>query len=375
MLVVPVLWYRHPNRITAGHLFGACFLAWAAVSLSWAFNIYDGLRGALLLGLLALIFCAAPLSLRKVYVAMAIGLAANSAVVIAQVQGWGDLSQGAVPGGLFFNKNFGGELAAMVLAGAVLSRLWGAIPGILPTLILSECRGAWAALGVACIVLIYKSNRVAAGLIAAAATGVVLWRWTPSFDQRIALWRDTWDGLVFWGRGLGSFYTTFPEHATRIDALRWRPSSAHSDLFNLVYELGPGVLLLLGLLVYALRARPLRAEHYVLGIFLVEGLVGFPLYQPATALLAALVLGSLCRDRPELRVSLAWSRVRVLFGPARTRLGADPGTPAPSGDVVALRLPDADSRGVLLGFDPVLRGPRDRYSRYHGSSRNKPLRG
>ncbi len=27
MLVVPILWYRHPSRMTVGHLLGACFLA------------------------------------------------------------------------------------------------------------------------------------------------------------------------------------------------------------------------------------------------------------------------------------------------------------------------------------------------------------
>ena len=338
MLVIPLLWYRSPGRITAGHLLGACFLAWAALSLTWTFNLYDGARGALLLGLLALIFCAAPLSLRRVYGAMAIGLTLNSAVVIAQIYGWDVLSQGAVPGGLFFNKNFGGELAAMVFAGAVATRLWWAIPGLLPTLALSECRGAWVALGVAGIILIWQRNKLAATVltaaIALAATRV--WLTYPSTAQRVDLWLDTWDGFNFWGKGLGSFFTTFPEYASRIDPMRWRPSTAHADLINLTYELGPGVLLLLGLLVYALRTRPIRAEHYVLIVFLTEGLVGFPLYVPATAFLAALVLGSLCRDRPELRPALAWRRARVLFSQARARRRTDPDPSAPRGNAVAV---------------------------------------
>ncbi len=371
MLVIPILWYRHPNRITVGHLLGACFLAWAALSLSWTFNGYDGAKAALALGLLALIFCAAPLSLRAIYKAMAIGLAINSAVVISQVYGWDALSQSAIPGGLFFNKNFGGELSAMVLAGVVMSRLWGAIPGILPTLILSQCRGAWMALGIAAIVLIYQYNRLAAAVLLSLAglAGLGLWMRDVSTAQRAELWLDTWDGFRFWGRGLGSFYTTFPEHASRLDPLLWRPSTAHSDLINLTYELGPGVLFLLGLLVYALRARPLRAEHYVLIVFLVEGLVGFPLYIPATAFLAVLVLGSLCRDRPEFSFALARSRVRVLFSEVLSRFRADGRSPAPGGNVVALRLSDADGSGVLLDRDPVLHGPRYRHSRYQGSSR------
>ncbi len=343
MLVVPVLWYRAFNRVTAGHLFGACFLAWAALSLSWTFNIYDGLRGALLFGLLALVFCAAPLSLRRVYGAMAIGLAFNSAAVIAQVYGWDGLAQGAIPGGLFFNKNFGGEIAAMVLVGVVMSRLWWAIPGLLPTLVLTHSRGAWFALGVATIVLIYQRNRAIAIAISVAvltlATTLAVQDtgfWTPSATQRFQLWRDTWDGAQFWGRGLGSFYTTFPEHATRIDSLLFRPATAHSDLINLTYELGPGVLLLLGLLVYAFRAQPLRAEHYVLTVFLMEGLIGFPLYVPATAFLAALVLGSLCRDRPELHLSLAWRRVGILWSQARQYRWAGAVSSTPSGDTVAV---------------------------------------
>ncbi len=364
MLVVPILWYRHPNRVTAGHLFGACFLAWAALSLIWTFNLYDGLRNGLLFGLLALVFCAAPLSLRRVYGAMAVALAINSAVVIAQTLGWEGLPQAAVPSGLFFNKNFGGELSAMVLAGVIGSRLWWAIPGVLPTLVLSHARGAWLALGVAGIVLVYQRNRAAAVALGFLVF-VTSWRLqqvNSSIQQRIDLFLDSWDGFSFWGKGLGSFYTTFPEHASRLDSLRFRPSTAHSDLVNLTYELGPGVLLLLGLLVYALRARPLRTEHYALIVFLGAGLVGFPLYLPATAFLAALVLGSLCRDRPELRLSLAWSRGRVLFGQALARRGASAAVPAPGGEAVAVRLPDANHGGVLLGFDPALRRARGRHS-------------
>ncbi len=346
MLVVPVLWYRRPNQITAGHLLGACFLAWAALSLVWAFNIYDGLRGALLFGLLALVFCSAPLSLRKVYAAMAVGLTVNSAIVIAQVYGWNGLAQGVAPAGLFFNKNFGGELAAMVLVGVIGSAewrkdewLWWAVPGILPTLVLSQCRGAWLALGVACIMLIYKHDRFTTAMLVgiAAIFGIgYLGMADSSMNQRFDLWRDTWDGFNFWGRGLGSFYTTFPEHATRLDQMLFRPSTAHSDLINLTYELGPGVLFLLGLLVYAWRARPIRAEHYVLVVFLTEGLVGFPLYLPATAFLAALVLGSLCRDRAELCVPIAWRRDGVSLGATVSGRRADAGSPAARGDAVAL---------------------------------------
>jgi len=370
MLVMPILWYRSPNRLTVAHLLGACFLAWAAFSLSWTFNFYDGLRAMLLFGLLSLVFCAAPLSLRSVYGAMAIGLAVNSAVSVAQVYGWGVLSQAAIPGGLFFNKNFAGELAAMVLVGVIASRLWWAIPGILPTLWLSYCRGAFFALAVLSIWLIYQRSRVVALVIAGVGLELIAYLvlrhdtglWTPSFNQRIDLWLDAWDGFIFWGRGLGSFYTTFPEHATRLDSLLFRPSSAHADLFNLTYELGPGVLLVLGLLLYAWLARPLRAEHYVLIVFLSEGLVAFPLYMPATSFLAVLVLGSLCRDRPGLHSSLAWSRARVLLGQALRYGWASLIPPASSVDHVAAGLPDAGGSSVFLGVNTAVRGSGVRHS-------------
>jgi hypothetical protein len=272
---------------------------------------------------------------------MAIGLAINSVVVIAQLKGWDYLSQSAVPGGLYFNKNFGAELSSMVLAGAIASRLWWFIPGILPTLILTECRSAYIALGVAFIVLIYQYNRLLSAMIGAGTviTALVLWMFDTrnTVNQRLDVWQDAWDGARFWGRGLGSFYSTFPEHATRIDPLRFRPSNAHSDIINLTYELGPGVLLVLGLLVYAFRTRPIRAEHYVLIVFLTEGLVGFPLYIPSTAFLAALCVGSLCRDRPELRCALDALRVRVARGTERwrqRRLGSV--SSAPGGDAVAV---------------------------------------
>ncbi len=338
MLVVPVLWYRRPNPITVGHLLGGCFLAWATLSLCWTFNLYDGLRAALMFGLLALVFCAAPLSLRRVYGAMAVALAINSGVAIAQVYGWDGLAQAYPPGGLFFNKNFGAEISAMVLVGVIASKLWWAIPGILPTLVLSDCRGAALGLTAAFILLIYQTNKARAVMLTAlvAGAGAYFWRASSSVEQRFQVWLDTWDGFRFWGRGLGSFYTTFPEHSTRLDQMVFRPSTAHADLINLTYELGPGVLLLLGLLVYVWRSRPVRAEHYVLVVFLTEGLVGFPLYLPATAFLAALVLGSLCRDRSEFSVSLACRRARVLLGAARRQCRADPVPSAARPDPVAL---------------------------------------
>lgn len=338
---IPFIWQRHPGRITAGHLLGALFLGWCALSLAWTFEPLEGIQHLGKFALLGLIFCAGAGygDLRKVYIAAALGVGVNSAVVVAQVYGWEALPQVVWPGGLFFNKNFGAEFAAMALAALVLERIWWAVPLAFPTLWFCESRSALFALGAAFIVLTWRLNRVAAALFGTACAGLAgyIWLTNNSTAQRQQLWLDSLAGMQFWGRGIGSYFATFPEYATRIDALALRPTTAHNDLLQLTYELGPGSLFIVALLVFALRSR-WRAEHYVLIVFAVEGLVGFPLYMPATAFLAALVCGRIYSDWPDLRGAVDWSRLRVLFGQQdRREPRTDPAAPLAGAHAVSLR--------------------------------------
>lgn len=366
-IVTPLLLIRAaPTVVTVGHALGAAFLAWGALSLLWAFNVQDGLHDLWKFVVLGIVFWlgSAQNNLRAVLVGMGLGLAVNSAVVVAQFYGWGVLPQTAAPGGLFFNKNFGGELAAMVLAGLVAERLWWLVPGLLPTIVLCQSRGGMIALGVAAIAALWHCQRRLAVLVAASvvALGGYLWFTADSAAQRRQLWLDIWDGMQFWGKGIGAFFLSFPEHATRIDALALRPSQAHNDMLQLTYELGPGALFAAGLLVFALRGAR-NTAYYVLIVFLVEGLVGFPLYMPATAFLAAFVLGQLCRGRDCLWSAGTWSRFRVFLGQSSSRLaGAGAVSFAPRASAVPLRSQYSCRAGLFFYRGASLRSAQERHT-------------
>jgi hypothetical protein len=366
-ICIPFIWQRHPGRVTAGHLLGALFLGWCALSLAWAFEPLEGIQQLGKFALLGLIFCvgAGYGDLRKVYIAAALGVGVNSATVVAQVWGWDALSQVVWPGGLFFNKNFGAEFAAMVLVALLVERVWWAVPLAFPTLWFCQSRGAYVALGIAFIALIWQRNRRAAALLGIALIGATAYLWITgnSTAQRQQLWLDSLAGMQLWGRGIGSYFATFPEHATRIDALALRPTTAHNDLLQLTYEIGPGSLFIVALLVFALRSR-WRAEHYVLVVFAVEGLVGFPLYMPATAFLAALVCGRIYSDWPNLRGAIDWSRLRVLFGQQdRREPRANLAAPVASTHALSLR---PQHQGVYRLFLYLLSAVRSALRRHEG---------
>lgn len=307
-IVAPVLWYFASSTVTAAHAIGVLFLSWAAFSLLWTFNLYDGLQHLAQFVLLGLLFCigASAVDMRKVYFAAGLGAAINSGFVIAQTFGSDIVSQLVPPAGLFLNKNIGAEFVALAAVAALVERRGWLVAGSIPTLILCHSRGSLIALGTAAIVMIYRKNKAVAVAVFAACTGgvVYVWNTTYTLEQRVQLWQDTAAGVTFWGRGIGSFWTTFPEHASRIDALASRANAAHNDMLQVLFELGvPGLCLLLAFIIVALRG-PRNASYYVLVVFLVEGAVGFPLYMPATAMLAALACGHVCRDGFHLRSAL-----------------------------------------------------------------------
>jgi hypothetical protein len=300
-IVIPFFWYFRPSKWTSAHSWGLLFLAYCALSLTWTFSAGDGYVQLGRFILLALIFLAGAgtRDLKWVWVGGAFGVAANSVLITGQVYaGWDFVPQAAAPAGTFFNKNIAAETAAIVAVGVLGVPRWRWLAlGALPAIWLCQTRGIWAALAVAGIVLIWQHYRrlwvlaVLGGLCGAA--GVYALGWSHSGLQRLQVWQDTFAGLTVFGRGVGSFWATFPEHATRIDPLALRPENAHNDFLQLIYEVGPASLAIIGLFVFAFQQR-LRAEHYALIVFIVAGLVGFPLYMPATAFFAALALGHVC---------------------------------------------------------------------------------
>lgn len=308
-LIIPI-WYFNPGRVTASHLLGLLFLAWCALSLTWAFDPGSGVIQLGRFVLLALVFCvaAAQQDLRAMWIGAGLGIAVNSLLALMQYfGGWQGIPQVALPGGTFFNKNILAETAAITFVGCLgLKDRWRWLAlGALPAVILCQARGVWAGLTAALILLIWPKNKPAALALIGVCFLAICYFWGAGYTmtQRVQIWQDAFDGLQFWGRGVGSFWSTYPEHASRIDPLALRPENAHNDLLQLVYEIGPASLVICSILWLAFRARPLKAEHYALVVFLVAGLVGFPLYMPATAFLAVAALGHVAGAGAHLRIS------------------------------------------------------------------------
>lgn len=139
-----------PGRVTAAHLVGMLFLAWAAFSLFWAPSPYDGLGALFKLVILAESFVVGARlpSLRPVWVGLAAGLTVNGAVLFAQAAlgpFWSNPDSNGMSG-LFYNPNSLGEIAALVLVALCVERMWWWIPGILPAVWLPHSRAAWLAL-------------------------------------------------------------------------------------------------------------------------------------------------------------------------------------------------------------------------------------
>ena len=285
------------------HWWGFGLIAYALASLFWVTVLPDAGMGLGLLSLAAILFClgAECEDLTPVYRWLAIGLV-PSTLTMAFTPDW-ETAFWWNPnpiGGLFGNRNYVGELAAPVLIGLfdVSVPIWF-IASPVAALGLSGCRGAMMGLaGVLVILAGHWSRFVALGLafLSVFAFGFSLKHsWAVSaIRERGIIWLDTWDGLTLWGRGIGQYRATVPEFGPRMAALFHDSWHAHSDPLELIYELGPGALLAVAVVVIAFRRRGRAREKLVLACFLIEGLVGLPLHEPMGLFLGSVVAGHLC---------------------------------------------------------------------------------
>lgn len=300
-----VLLWTTRITMTPGHWLGVALVLYSAASLAWGFSSYDEINFTLHLTLLGGLFCIAAETedLRPVYAALALGVTVSSVFAIVQQIGYTPIStQGGGPvSGLFLNKDLMAEAAVVALIGAVGSRLWYLIPGLLPALLLPTARGAL--LGLAAAVLWFamarapRSYRLPLLLMAIAwgAAFLVLdssgqYR-LRSLDIRFEAWNWTLMNLTTLGWGGDTFGTVL-----------WAFGFAHDEFLHFAFELGAGSGLLWLIFAYGMGAR-LDTERAVLVAILGMSLVGFPLHAPVTALVAVIVAGRLCGARGRLRRS------------------------------------------------------------------------
>ncbi len=307
--------FVRPVEIAAGHFVMVLLVGWGALSLTWSAFPLDGIDALCrLIFLTGAFFVGSSLTnLRPVYAGFALALGVSSVIAIAQTfwdwQGVFHASHGAA--GLFVNKNSMAEIAALVLIGVLVERMWWLVPLILPAALLPVSRTTLLALAVSGLVAL--RSPLAWFLVCFGLSGVAVFvfdlGWWPaipnSLYERLSFWGDTVRNLNVMGHGLGSFNGLYPSFATA-DTLAVRTDHVHNDYIEWVFELGAvGAALLAALVVCLVRGRAVRCSAGCVAVALgVEMLLAFPLHLPCTAFLGALVLGHLAGNRDRVWVGV-----------------------------------------------------------------------
>ena len=294
-------------RPTPAHWWGLAFLLAAAASYFWidvklewyeGFIWYLGLAAAFLVG-------AEVKDLRPVWWGLGAGLSINGLIALAQFFGYDYVPYINVPAGLFGNRVFMGEAAALALVGSVACRFWYFVPGSILALGLSQSRGALLGVLGCGMIWLWKHWKggvmvllIALPFFALASTGIVLpgTNKGASTMERVYLWSDSIDGLKPFGNGVGSFYTAAVKYGHRTQTTGLREAHAHNDVLEAFFELGILAIPLMVIFWMALFG-PLTTERYVLWCFVLVGLTGFPLHAPLTGFVGSLVAGYLVRGR------------------------------------------------------------------------------
>lgn len=315
---LPLILWRNA-RWQDAYLLGLLFLGYVGLSLLWTPVPIQGIGDLWLLGVLAGAFLwgAQGTQATSVYQGLAAGVGVSTALAIPQLYwDWQGVFQFWKPAGLFVNPGVYGETCALLTVVLIASRSYWPALLVAPGIYLSSSRTA--ALACAAALALAARDKVASmgparpalwknpyvlssALVLALLAGVAVKgtlirepNWWTSPAERLAIWKDTVDGLTLWGRGAGSFSITYPVFAKRTDTMASRPEHAHSDILEFAYEYGLGALPLAALLVIGLWA-PLGPERYLLVAFLTCAALGFPTRTPVAGFLGAFALGRCCR--------------------------------------------------------------------------------
>jgi hypothetical protein len=387
-IVGAIALFRIRIRMTTSHVlfmlmlgYGAVSLFWTEVPVEWWANFLK-----LLFTFFAFMVAAELKSIRGLLIGAACGLTINSVIVYMQIYGWTGLPQVSMPGGLFMNKDMGAELAALVLIGLVYERLWWFVPLValnicqylLPTEIIPIGNAVWSSVNWAALLATpinlagtflysrgalvsviavlglmmigrYPRLLVGVGAVTAPIVGIYyMIHFDGSVVERISIWHDTVDGFTWFGRGLGSYYVTFPDIGHRIDTLYARPEHAHNDLLEFIYEMGIGAIIPVAFAVSVWRSTMATEKAIFLG-FMVQTMFGFPLHMPATAACFAVVAGRCAGGGPVLRDDINACRTAIRMGLANVRQlcrrDASTGNGKPA---VPARVSDQEWTGVSL---------------------------
>jgi hypothetical protein len=297
-----LLWRQQPVSLTKAHWTGCALIFWAGCTVLWSVSPLDSINGLWQLCILpAVLFClgSQQSSLRPLFIGAGLGLAVSSAIAVAQILGWDGLTTINTPAGLFLNRNFMAEAAALVLIWLIAERVWWLAILVMPAIALTDARGALLALGVGLYLLfLQRQSRLIGGLLAATVAlfcHAMFVHGTASMVERGDIWTDATNSWSLFGNGIGTFGVM--THKMQLDGI---PQHAHNDGLELLCDLG---LVGAGLAILFVRqlVGPLNSARLVLIAFAVEGCFAFPSYLPTTLALAAVAAGAVVRDRVVVR--------------------------------------------------------------------------
>lgn len=322
-LLAPILFVGPRIKITALHVIGMAFVAWAFLTVARSDVPLDAVDAGLKLVILACAFCVggqianpAPL-----YCGAALGMGISSIIAVAQISGYwqfADLPH-AVSAGLFVNRLMLAEAAALIGIALLASRMWCWLSLVLPALILPLERAPVLAFSIVGAVSLWKMSRLCSigllvagfGFVAAISLGLApTQEITQGADrmasamQRPAIWRTAIGALDAKGHGLGSFRAAAPQ---RLPGLTL--DHAHNEFIEMAFETGGvGAMLFAAFWLATLWAAPRSIEAAIVFVLLMEACFAFPFHEPITGAMGALCAGHCSRALPRAVDALAHRR-------------------------------------------------------------------
>lgn len=317
-----------PNNFNVSKLLGLSFIAWAAATLTWTANLWDGLGQFIWLILIAMSFCYGSRleSLERTFQGLALGVTVSSAITMLTPMP--STYIGIIqtnPEGLFGNRNMLAEIAVLTAFGCFAYKRYWFIPGLLPAIFYPPlARGALLAALAGFCAWLWPRSRAAVCLlgcmvlIGLAVTLDLDYR-TESILERIQVWQAVWHGVDWQGHGLGSLYTLAPYLSSVWDTAQIRLDHAHNEALEILFELGAiGFALYVAIWLNALRAAD-DVTRPALVAFLVISSIAFPWHIPTNAFVGALLLGHAVRHGAGLRWLYHDWRSSVRLWPSASR--------------------------------------------------------
>lgn len=289
-------------RVSPGHILGALFIGWCAASVTWSVAPFDTADLVIELLIIAGIFCVAAEmeSLDRCWEMLAIGIGINGLLAIFQWYGVYLIpATTQMAAGTFLNKDFLAEAAAPVFIVMVYQRKLALAALLLPALLIPQARETLLVFAAVVAFAALNTRRVGpiigVATLGALAASVIVWDTfygagrAVSVASRLVFWQIAVENLTWTGFGLGAFTAMLPAY-----------EYVHNEYLQFAFEIGIGIVPLLGLFWYALGGR-LEAERLALLSVLVSAFVYFPFHEPVTAMVVALAAGRLCGDRLQRR--------------------------------------------------------------------------